>query len=194
MRRLKKEEGLNADLEQEEFHRKLDEIDERSLGDDLDSLEDDDDDFEREPGTGLVRNRSAKGLGNTNLRNQRLTNADYISGDRAKSTKKGRYGITVPKPFAFDIRDSVKPKTIRERKIEEMVLEKKMEEDGMVKHQFRSKPVPAAVLVPRYQSILDKNEERRMKVKQDSIAITKSREAPFDFWERDKAKMEAKRN
>jgi hypothetical protein len=33
-----------------------------------------------------------------------------------------------------------------------------------------------------------------MKVKQDSIAITKAREKPFDFWERDKAKMEAKRN
>ena len=100
----------------------------------------------------------------------------------------------MPKPFAFDIRDSVKPKTIRERKVEQMVMEKQMGEDGMLKHQFRSKPVPAAVLVPRYQSILDKNEERRMKVKQDSIAITKAREAPFDFWERDKAKMEAKRN
>ena len=49
-------------------------------------------------------------------------------------------------------------------------------------------------MVPRYQSILDKNEERRLKVKQDSIAITKQREAPFDFWERDKAKMAAKRN
>ena len=100
----------------------------------------------------------------------------------------------MPKPFAFDIRDSVKPKTIRERKVEQMIMEKKMDEEGMVKHQFRSKPIPAAVLVPRYQSILDKNEERRLKVKQESIAMTKATEKPFDFWERDKAKMEAKRN
>ena len=75
-----------------------------------------------------------------------------------------------------------------------MIMEKKMDEEGMVKHQFRSKPIPAAVLVPRYQSILDKNEERRLKVKQESIAMTKATEKPFDFWERDKAKMEAKRN
>ena len=122
MKRLKKEDGLNTDLDQDDIQRKLDE-DDRSLGGDLDSDEDDDD-FERaEAGTGLMRNNSAKGLGGTNLRNQRLTNADYISRDRAKSTRKGRYGITVPKPFAFDIRDSVKPKTIRERKVEEMVLE-----------------------------------------------------------------------
>jgi hypothetical protein len=37
--------------------------------------------------------------------------------------------VTVPKPFAFDIRDKVRPKTIRERKIEQMVEEKQFEED-----------------------------------------------------------------
>ena len=75
-----------------------------------------------------------------------------------------------------------------------MIHEKKAEEEGGLKYQFRSKPIPAAVLVPRYQSILDKNEERRLKVKQESIAMTKATENPFDFWERDKKKMEAKRN
>ena len=56
----------------------------------------------------------------------------------------------MPQPFAFDIRDSVKPKTIRERKVEAMVYEQKVEEEGALQHQFRSKPIPAAVLVPRY--------------------------------------------
>ena len=71
-------------------------------------------------------------------------------------------------------------------------MEKKMEEENMVKHQFRHKPIPAAVLIPRYQQIQDKNEERRLRVKQQSIEITKQREAPFSFWERDKAKMARK--
>lgn len=35
--------------------------------------------------------------------------------------KKGKYGVTVPRPFQFDIRDKVRPKTIREVKIDEMV-------------------------------------------------------------------------
>ena len=63
----------------------------------------------------------------------------------------------------------------------------------MVKHQFRSKPIPAAVLVPRYQAIQDANEQRRMRVKQESIEITRKREAPFSFWEREKARMAKKK-
>ena len=38
-----------------------------------------------------------------------------------KDEKKGKYGVTVPKPFGFDLRDKVKSKTIRERKVEAMV-------------------------------------------------------------------------
>ena len=108
--------------------------------------------------------------------------------DESHLSGKGRYGITVPKPFAFDIREKVRPKSIRERKVEQMIAEKKLEEENKLKHQFRCKPIPPEVLIPRYQSIMDKNEERRLKVKQESIAITKSREAPFSFWERDKHK------
>lgn len=74
--------------------------------------------------------------------------------------------MTVPVPFKFDTREAVKPKTIRERKVEAMVMEKQMEEQSMLTNQFRCKPIPAAVLVPRYQQIQDKNEERRLRVKQ----------------------------
>ena len=49
-------------------------------------------------------------------------------------------------------------------------------------------------MVPRYQQIMDNNEERRLRVKQQSIEITKQREAPFSFWERDKVKMAKKRD
>ena len=68
-----------------------------------------------------------------------------------------------------------------------------MEEDNMLKHTFRHKPIPAAVLIPRYQSIQDRNEERRLRVKQRSIEITKQRENPFKFWEREKINMAKKK-
>ena len=56
----------------------------------------------------------------------------------------------MPKPFGFDLRDKTKSKTIAERKFEAMMMEKKINEDNIVKHQFRSKPIPPEVLIPRY--------------------------------------------
>ena len=62
--------------------------------------------------------------------------------------------MTLPEPFNFEIRDQqAKKASTRERRVNEMVMEKKMEEENMVTHQFRHKPVPAAVLIPRYQQI-----------------------------------------
>lgn len=51
-----------------------------------------------------------------------------------KSNKKGRYGITVPQPFKFDQRETTRPKTIAERKLEKMITEKKIEEENLIKH------------------------------------------------------------
>lgn len=142
----------------------------------------------------MDRGRSAKGF-KGNLNDKRITSDDYMHQVRSKSMRKGRYGLTVPEPFAFEIRDSqAKAPNTRERKVNEMVMEKKIEEQNMIKHQFRHKPVPAAVLIPRYQQICDSNLERRLRVKQESIQITKQREAPFSFWERDKVKMAKKNN
>ena len=53
---------------------------------------------------------------------------------------KGRYGITVPEPFAFDLREHVRPKSIREQKIEQMIEEKKAAEG--LDYIFRCKPIP----------------------------------------------------
>lgn len=53
--------------------------------------------------------------------------------------------------------------------------------------------MPAAVTIPRYQAIMDRNEERRARVKQESIAITKAREKPFKFWEAEKRRQEEKK-
>lgn len=76
--------------------------------------------------------------------------------ERARSAKaKGKYGVTVPRPFGFDMRDKGKSKTIRERKVEEMVEAKRQEESALVKYQFRSKPIPPEVLIPRYQNLME---------------------------------------
>jgi hypothetical protein len=90
-----------------------------------------------------------------------LTQQDYAARAAAAKATKGKYGVTVPKPFGFDMRDKGKNKTIRERKVEAMVQERRLEEDALVKHQFRSKPIPPEVLIPRYANIQEADLARR---------------------------------
>lgn len=102
------------------------------------------DEFERDDesamGTGLRRAHSAKQVRGSKAR---LTADDYV---RAEEGRKGKYGVTVPKPFAFDIREKTRAKSIRERKVEGMVEERRIEEDGRLRHVFRCKPIPPEVL------------------------------------------------
>ena len=90
-----------------------------------------------------------------------MTQQDYVARAAAAKAAKGKYGVTVPKPFGFDMRDKGKGKTIRERKVEAMVEERRLEEDALVKHQFRSKPIPPEVLIPRYANIQEADLARR---------------------------------
>lgn len=120
----------------------------------------DDDDLQRDDGfdasgDDLGLNKSKKGSEYAeNLSKTKLTQKDYMArAQSAKAANRGKYGVTVPKPFGFDVRDRGKNKTIRERKVEAMVEEKRLEEEALIKHQFRSKPIPTDVLIPRYQSI-----------------------------------------
>ncbi len=84
---------------------------------------------------------------------------------REDGAKKGKYGITVPKPFAFDLREKTRPKTIRERKNELAEERKRIEDEAARKKGFRCKPIPAEVLQPRYNQIMSANEDRRLRVK-----------------------------
>lgn len=68
-------------------------------------------------GTGLKHSRRLKSVG-TEAMPFRVSGQDY---EASAGEKKGRYGVTVPKPFAFDIRDKVRPKSIREKKVENML-------------------------------------------------------------------------
>ena len=70
-----------------------------------------------------------------------------------------------------------------------MVNEKLQDEQKNVKFQFRSNPIPPEVLIPRYKSIIEANFMKRIETKKNSLAITKEREKPFSFYERDLAKQ-----
>lgn len=66
------------------------------------------------------RAKSVKGgktFDEKSIRNTKLSTKDYIEHERSQSKKKGKYGVTVPKPFNFDIRDKTRSKSIRERKV-----------------------------------------------------------------------------
>jgi hypothetical protein len=159
---------------------------------------DSDDRFEREMGRfesdAKNANKTTQGSDQEEgLTRTKLTNRDYAKRARSAKPSKDKYGITVPKPFEFDVRDKFKTKTIRERKVEEMVKEKELEELSRKNHQFRHKPIPVEVLVPKYNSIMKAEEERRAKVRAQSIQITKNREKPFKFWERELQRIEEKK-
>lgn len=115
-----------------------------------------------------------------------LTGADY--SEYKKSQKSGtasQRSITVPQPFKFDTRDKIRPKSIRERKVDEMIAEKQLAEDRILAFKFRAKRPPKEVSMPLFDKIMNKNEQRRLEVKENSKKIMKSLDRPFSFYERD---------
>lgn len=69
-----------------------------------------------------------------------------------------------------------------------MIEQKRLQEEAIVNHQFRHNPIPPEVLIPRYKTIIENNEMRRLEVKKNSVEITKLKEKPFSFYEREKYK------
>lgn len=80
--------------------------------------------------------------------------------------------LTVPKPFEFDSRDIVKPKSIRERKVEAMVQDKLMEEEKMLKHQFKRKPIPPEVTMSLFKNINERAARKSEMVRRNAKALT----------------------
>ena len=66
-----------------------------------------------------------------------------------------------------------------------MLDEKKMEELDIINNIFRAKSVPANVTKPLFEEIMRAQQEKRDKVKSESVAITKMNEKPFKFYIRD---------
>ena len=84
----------------------------------------------------------------------------------------------MPEPFQFEMRNKVKPKSIREQRLQEMLTEQKLSEPQFT--PFKSKPVPASTLEPRFEAISSQKA---------SHLKTPSKDAPFSFWEREKERL-----
>lgn len=58
------------------------------------------------------------------------------------------FRFTTPNPFKFDEREKSRKKTIRERRLEEMILEIQAKELRNRNHIFRAKAIPITTLMP----------------------------------------------
>ena len=121
-------------------------------------------------GSPSSRGRDTETIGD--LSKTKLTNNDYIRRAQSAKAKKGKYGVTVPKPFGFDVRDARKSKTIREIKVEEMVKQKELEEETHLRTVFRSKKVPPEVMINKYNNLIEAENQRRATVRAESLKIT----------------------
>lgn len=98
---------------------------------------------------------------------------------------KGKYNVTVPEPFGMSKRAHITKKTIRQAWLDEEASNKKKEEDRYRAMNFTANNIPKSTSQPLYGKIIRKEEERRIKNKEASMARTKASEKPFSFHERD---------
>ncbi|KAK0684367.1 F161A protein, partial [Pygoscelis papua] len=105
--------------------------------------------------------------------------------------------VTVPKPFQMTIREARKKeqnvKSKSQIEIENNLLKKQLEEEAECQKKFRANPVPAAVFLPLYHEIVQRNEERRRSVKERSKLKLLASQKPFKFIEREKQRNEIRK-
>ncbi|XP_052640006.1 protein FAM161A isoform X2 [Harpia harpyja] len=105
--------------------------------------------------------------------------------------------VTVPKPFQMTIREARKKeqnvKSKSQIEMENNLLKKQLEEEAECQKKFRANPVPAAVFLPLYHEILQRNEERRRSVKERSKLKLLASQKPFKFLEREKQRNEIRK-
>ncbi|NXD76278.1 F161A protein, partial [Halcyon senegalensis] len=105
--------------------------------------------------------------------------------------------VTVPKPFQMTIREARKKeqnlKSKSQIEMENNLLKKQLEEEAECQKKFRANPVPAAVFLPLYHEIMQRNEERRRSVKERSKLKLLASQKPFKFLEREKQRTEMRK-
>ncbi|NXG80949.1 F161A protein, partial [Baryphthengus martii] len=105
--------------------------------------------------------------------------------------------VTVPKPFQMTIREARKKeqnlKSKSQIEMENNLLKKQLEEEAECQKKFRANPVPAAIFLPLYHEIVQRNEERRRSVKERCKLKLLASQKPFKFLEREKQKSEMRK-
>ncbi|XP_050170633.1 protein FAM161A isoform X2 [Myiozetetes cayanensis] len=134
---------------------------------------------------------------------------DYISRlpDSPPSSPTGRKArkkhkewspkVTVPKPFQMTIREAQKKeqnvKSKSQIELENHLLKKQLEEEAECQKKFRANPVPAAIFLPLYHDIVQRNEERRRSVRERSKLKLLASQKPFKFIERERQRSEIRK-
>ncbi|XP_027758034.1 protein FAM161A isoform X1 [Empidonax traillii] len=134
---------------------------------------------------------------------------DYISRlpDSPPGSPTGRKGwkkhkewspkVTVPKPFQMTIREAQKKeqnvKSKSQVELENHLLKKQLEEEAECQKKFRANPVPAAIFLPLYHDIVQRNEERRRSVRERSKLKLLASQKPFKFIERERQRSEIRK-
>ncbi|GAB1295857.1 Protein FAM161A [Apodemus speciosus] len=123
---------------------------------------------------------------------------DYIQHDsnlqRAKKKKKKPKSwtprITVPVPFEMTLREqNRREKALNARSdLETRQKQLKRDEDECRK-KFRANPAPSCVLLPLYEDLVKRNEERRKKARERSKAALLASQKPFKFIGREEQKQ-----
>ncbi|XP_058684658.1 protein FAM161A-like isoform X2 [Poecile atricapillus] len=105
--------------------------------------------------------------------------------------------VTVPKPFQMTIREAQKKeqniKSKSQIELENHLLKKQLEEEAECQKKFRANPVPAAVFLPLYHDIVQRNEERRRSVKERCKLKLLASQKPFKFIERERQRSEMRK-
>ncbi|KAM4785106.1 protein FAM161A isoform 1-T1 [Cyanocitta cristata] len=105
--------------------------------------------------------------------------------------------VTVPKPFQMTIREAQKKeqniKSKSQIELENHLLKKQLEEEAECQKKFRANPVPAAVFLPLYHDIVQRNEERRRSVRERSRLKLLASQKPFKFIERERQRREIRK-
>ncbi|KFQ59760.1 Protein FAM161A, partial [Pelecanus crispus] len=105
--------------------------------------------------------------------------------------------VTVPKPFQMTIREArKKEQNVKSKSLIEMennLLKKQLEEEAECQKKFRANPVPAAIFLPLYHEIVQRNEERRRSAKERSKLKLLASQKPFKFIEREKQRNEIRK-
>ncbi|NXL47203.1 F161A protein, partial [Podilymbus podiceps] len=105
--------------------------------------------------------------------------------------------VTVPRPFQMTIREARKKeqnvKSKSQIEMENNLLKKQLEEEAECQKKFRANPVPAAIFLPLYHEIVQRNEERRRSVKERSKLKLLASQKPFKFIEREKQRNEIRK-
>ncbi|NWS97314.1 F161A protein, partial [Mionectes macconnelli] len=105
--------------------------------------------------------------------------------------------VTVPKPFQMTIREAQKKeqnvKSKSQIELENHLLKKQLEEEAECQKKFRANPVPAAIFLPLYHDIVQRNEERRRSVRERSKLKLLASQKPFKFIERERQRSEIRK-